>query len=245
MRKIVAWLLAGSAAASAQSPDWVRLGHGFDIARTETTVAQFRGFVQATGTVTAAERAGGGQVFEGGWVQRPGWTWAAPFGRPAADDEPAVHVTFDEAQAYCRWAGGALPTGAQWQRAAYTETRAAPPPPFERGRTYDYPTGATPQGAQCLDDCGPAARERAVAPWAGLTRGSGHARAGTTPAGVNGLFDMGANAWEWVDEAAGSERLTLGGSWWYGATQMHRAHRQSKPPGTTVVYIGFRCARSG
>lgn len=218
---------------------------GFQIARTETTVAQFRRFVQATGTLTVAERAGGGQVYEAGWVSKPGWTWATPFGRPAADDEPAVHITFAEAQAFCRWAGGALPTLAQWQRAAHTETRATPPAPFERGRMYDYPTGASPQGAQCLEDCGPAARERAVAPWAGLTRGHGHARAGSTPAGVNGLHEMGANVWEWVDEAAGSERLTLGGSWWYGAAQMHRTHRQSKPPGTAVAYIGFRCARGG
>ncbi|MFM8769674.1 MAG: methyltransferase domain-containing protein, partial [Rubrivivax sp.] len=52
----------------------------FEIARTETTVAQFRRLVQATGTVTRAERAGGGQVYEAGWTAKPGWTWARPFG---------------------------------------------------------------------------------------------------------------------------------------------------------------------
>ena len=85
-----------------------------------------------------------------------------------------------------------------------------------------------------------------------LLRGDGHARAGRSAPGVNGLFDMGGNAWEWVDEPPASaadaddpkaERRTRGGSWWYGAETMRDAHRQSKPAGTAVVYIGFRCVR--
>lgn len=232
--------------ASGAGIDWQTVG-AFAIARTETTVGQFRRFVQATGTVTAAERAGGGEVYEAGWTRKPGWTWQRPFGRPAADDEPAVHLTYDEAQAFCRWAGARLPTDAEWTSAAYLEQRDAPPPPFERGRRYAFPTGDRPDGAQCLDDCGPDARRRAVDHGAGLSRGHGHARAGTTPAGVNGLHDMGANAWEWIDEPAGdsgdAQRLTRGGSWWYGAAQMREAHRQSKPGDTAVVYIGFRCLR--
>ena len=64
-----------------------------------------------------------------------------------------------------------------------------------------------------------------------------------TRAGVNGLHDMGANVWEWVNGGSGSERLTLGGSRWYGVTQMHRTHRASKPVDTAAVYIGFRCAK--
>ncbi len=242
------WVTIGGPAESVSARPSASAG-GFQIARTETTVAQFRRFVQATGTVTRAERAGGGQVYEAGWVRKPGWTWSRPFGqRPAGDDEPAVHVDFHEAQAFCRWAGGQLPTDAQWVAAAYTERRPSPPAPFQTGRTYPYPTGDSPQGAQCLGDCGPAAETRAVAHGAALTRGIGHARAGTTPAGVNGLHDMGANAWEWVDEppgAAGSaERRTRGGSWWYGSAQMRADHLQGKPPETAVVYIGFRCARA-
>lgn len=218
---------------------WQPVG-GFEIARTETTVAQFRAFADATKAVTRAEREGGGEVYEAGWTKKPGWTWRTPFGRPAGDAEPAVHVTFAEAQAFCRWAGGRLPTDAEWVRAAYTETRAAPPAPFATGRTYEYPTGETPAGAQCLGDCGPG---RAVAHGATLSRGAGHAVAGTTAAGVNGLFDMGGNAWEWVDQADGSDRRTRGGSWWYGAAQMRAGHVQSKPPETAVAYIGFRCVR--
>ncbi|EKE76529.1 hypothetical protein P24_07789 [Oceanibaculum indicum P24] len=215
---------------------------GFEIDRTEVTVGAFRQFVTATGTVTAAERRGGGEVYEAGWTRKPGWTWQAPFGVPAGDDEPAVHVTYAEAEAYCRWAGKRLPTDAEWLEAAYTERRASPPSPFETGRTYLYPTGATPNGANCLGDCGPTP---AIDHTSRLTRGIGHAPAGSTKPGVNGLYDMGANAWEWVDgDLGGGQKITRGGSWWYGAVQMHRDHTAGKPPETAVVYIGFRCARS-
>ena len=221
----------------------------FSIARTETTVGQFRRFAGVTGIVTSAEQRRGGEVYENGWVQKPGWTWRTPYGtdRPTFDDEPAVHLTYDEAQAFCRWAGGRLPSDAQWVEAAYRERRTAPPQPFVFGRTYPFPTGDTPIGAQCLNDCGPTANTRAVRHGAHLWRGRGHARVGTTPAGVNGLHDMGGNVWEWVDEPIGAygdaERRTRGGSWWYGAEQMRVDHIQSKPGGTAVVYIGFRCVR--
>ncbi len=239
---------AQPAAAPAPNPGipWVPVG-SFSIARTETTVAQFRRFAQATGTRTQAEAAGGGQVYEAGWTAKPGWTWRTPFGRPAADDEPAVHVNFHEAQAFCRWAGGRLPTDAEWLAAAYTEQRPQPPAPFQTGQRYPYPSGSSPAGAQCLGDCGPQVAQRAVQHGARLWRGDGHALAGSTPAGVNGLHEMGANAWEWVDEPPGAsgnaERRTRGGSWWYGSAQMRADHIQGKPADTAVVYIGFRCAR--
>jgi formylglycine-generating enzyme len=242
----------GQAQAQAQSNpasiDWQRVG-SFDIARTETTVGQFARYVEATKTTTRAERKGGGEVYESGWVQKPGWTWRTPFGgiSAAADDEPAVHIAFDEAQAFCKWAGGALPTDAQWLAAAYTEQRASPAPGFDRGKTYRYPSGDTPAGAQCLGDCGATAQARAIAHGARLLRGHGHALVGRTPAGVNGLHEMGGNAWEWVDEPLGApveaEHRTRGGSWWYGAAQMRADYLQSKSGITTVVYIGFRCAR--
>ena len=244
---------SASSAPTASNPagiDWVAVGNS-SIARTETTVGQFRRYVLATGTVTQAERQGGGQVYEAGWVRQPGWTWATPFGggSPAADDEPAVHVNFHEAQAFCRWAGGRLPGDAEWVSAAHTEQRAAPQAPFVRGKTYEYPSGDTPAGVQCLGDCGPEAASRAVRHGAKLWRGSGHARAGSTPAGVNGLHEMGGNAWEWVDEPPGAganaERRTRGGSWWYGAAQMRADHLQAKPADTAVVYVGWRCARDG
>ncbi len=247
----LAWACASPLPAHAAPPDsgiaWQPL-NGYSIARTETTVGQFRRFADATGLRTQAEKAGGGQVYEAGWTRKPGWTWRTPFGRPAADDEPAVHLSFHEAQAYCRWAGGRLPTDAEWLAAAYTEQRAQPAAPFKTGQRYDFPSGASATGAQCLDDCGPQAATRAVKHGARLWRGDGHAPAGSTPAGVNGLFEMGANAWEWVDEPMGAsgnaERRTRGGSWWYGSAQMRADHIQGKPADTAVVYIGFRCTKT-
>jgi formylglycine-generating enzyme len=212
----------------------------FSIDRTEVTIGQFQKYVDATKTVTAAERAGGGSTFENGWEQRKGWTWRAPFGKPGAMNEPAVHINYLEAQSFCKWAGKRLPTDAEWGEAAYTERRAHPTSGFVTGRTYAYPTGPTPQGANCLGDCGKSKTvEHAV-----TTRGNGHAEVATTKQGVNGLYDMGANAWEWVDSGAGSEKRTRGGSWWYGASSMRDDHVQSKPQDTSVVYIGFRCAKS-
>ncbi|MBY0408999.1 MAG: formylglycine-generating enzyme family protein [Burkholderiaceae bacterium] len=229
--------------------DW-QLLDGTSMARTETTVGQFGRFVQSTGLITQAERQGGGEVYEVGWVRKAGWTWRTPYGpqAPAVADEPAVHVTYDEAQAFCQWAGGRLPSDAQWVRAAYTEQRDNPPTPLQTGRTYPYPTGAEPTGAQCLNDCGTAAAQRAVRHGARLSRGAGHALVTSTPAGINGLKDMGGNAWEWVDEPPGGKgsdsRLTRGGSWWYGAAQMRADHLQSKPGNTAVTYIGFRCVKT-
>ncbi len=243
-------ILLAPVSAAAQDDGMQPVGR-FAIDRTEVTIGQFRRYVDATGTVTAAERAGGGSTYEGGWQQRRGWTWRAPYGRPGGEREPAVHVTHAEAAAYCRWAGKRLPTDAEWGEAAYVERRGTPPPPFTAGRRHPYPTGDTPQGANCLGECGGV---RTVADtWSGgpqgseagfpSSRGRGHAEAGTTRAGVNGLHDMGGNVWEWVDSGPGPEQRTRGGSWWYGAGPMRDEHRQSKPADTAVVYIGFRCAR--
>lgn len=213
---------------------------GFSIDRTEVSVGQFRQFANETGFVTKAEKTGGGLVYGAGWERKAGWTWASPFGTPAKPNEPAVHVTFDEAGAYCKWAGKRLPKDSEWEKAAYTETRSEPPAPFTTGTTYDYPTGSSPLGANCLNDCG---APPAIDYSARLDRGTGHARLGTTKAGVNGLYDMGANVWEWTENGADTAKLTQGGSWWYGAFRMKAGDVATKPRDMAVVYTGFRCAK--
>ena len=213
----------------------------FSIDRMEVTIEQYTKFVSDTGYVTAAERRGGGLVFGSGWEQRAGWVWHSPFGSPADPREPAVHLMFNDAAAYCAWAGKRLPRDEEWVLAAYTEFRRFPPPPFETGQTYPYPTGPTPDGANCLGDCGLVSVQDYRAR---LDRGRGPALAGTTAPGVNGLFDMGANVWEWTDDGDASESPTRGGSWWYGAGRMLAEDRATKPKQMAAVYIGFRCAKS-
>ncbi len=229
-------------AAASSSPafagdDMQRIG-AFSIDRTEVTIGAFARFAEDTAIVTEAEGKGGGLVYASGWERKPGWNWRNPYGRTAGPEEPAVHVTFDEAEAYCRWAGKRLPTEKEWLEAAYTETREAPPPPFIKGRTYRYPTGDAPDGANCLHDCGDSA---GIDYSSSLVRGIGHAKAGTTAPGVNGLFDMGANVWEWVETPDDTHKGTRGGSWWYGAAQMEAGYRATKPRDMAAVYIGFRC----
>ncbi len=210
----------------------------FEIDRTEVSILQFQRYVDTTRIVTAAER-NGGNTFEAGWEQRKGWNWRTPFGKTALASEPAVHVSYEEAAAFCMWAGKRMPTDAEWGEAAYTERRSQPADGFITGRTYRYPTGDSPAGANCLGDCGTV---KTVAN-AETTRGKGHAEVGATKRGVNGLYDMGANAWEWVNSGPSNEKRTRGGSWWYGSESMRDAHVQTKPASMSAVYIGFRCAR--
>ena len=89
--------------------------------QTEVTIGTFEKFVRSTGLVTQAERDGGGMVYANGWEQKPGWTWLTPYGQAAHPDEPAVHVTFDEAEQYCQSVGKRLPTESEWITAAITK----------------------------------------------------------------------------------------------------------------------------
>ncbi len=225
-----AWLAAGLPAISADPAaapagtlveEPLAIG-AFAIDRTEVTVGAFRSYLAASGAKTAAEREGGGFEYTAGWTRRAGWTWATPFGTPADPDEPAVHVSWREASDFCAAKGGRLPTFEEWATAAYHEKRAQPTDGFERGKIYPYPVGDRPAGMN--------------------TSAERHRPVGTTRRGVNGLYDMGANAWEWIADRRGDEAFTAGGSWWYGPEKTRRGGAQWKPADFYAVYIGFRCA---
>ena len=199
--------------------DRVTIG-AFSIDRTEITIGAFRAFLNDR--PTKAEREGGGFEYDAGWTRRAGWSWAKPYGKAGRDTEPAVHVTWQEASDYCKNVGGRLPRFAEWKTAAYTESRAAPTDGYVRGQTYIYPVGNEPQGMNN-------SRKR-------------HVLVGTTKRGVNGLYEMGANVWEWLADRRGGDALTAGGSWWYGPHMTRAQSAQWKPAEFYAVYIGFRCA---
>jgi formylglycine-generating enzyme len=221
VRAMTAGLIADAAPVLAKSPERVQIG-AFALDSTEVTIGQFRAFARATGLITAAEREGGGFEYTAGWTRRPGWTYERPQGAPGADMEPAVHVSWTEAAMYCAHVGGRLPTITEWRHAAYTEARDHPSDGFVKGRTYMYPVGDLPDGMN--------------------NNRRGHVAVGTTKLGVNGLYDMGGNAWEWIADRRGDDALTAGGSWWYGPSQTQADGAQWKPASFYAVYVGFRCA---
>jgi formylglycine-generating enzyme required for sulfatase activity len=152
-------------------------------------------------------------------------------------NRPVVHVSWREAQEYCRWAGARLPTEAQWERAA----RGV------EGRVY-------PWGNEDPDET------RANYDKTGLGEPSpvGLFPKGGTPEGV-GVEDLAGNVWEWVadwyaDYASGGQRnptgpasgelkVLRGGAWFSDATEVRTVYRFRFKPESRYNSFGFRCAR--
>jgi formylglycine-generating enzyme required for sulfatase activity len=244
----------------------------FEIGATTVTNAEFAAFVRATRYVTEAERCGSSFVFylqlaaaERAAAQQvvaglPWWvpvehaSWQRPEGpgshvreRP---DHPVVHVSWNDAQAYCAWAGMRLPSEAEWERAARGGLE---------GRRFAWGDG--------LFDADGVPRANVFrgrfpdAPAPGWLPGPIEAGAGE-PNGF-GLYNVCGNVWEWcadtfdaletiartgdpANRISTSRRALRGGSFLCHDSYCNRyrvAARSSNTPDSTASNIGFRVAR--
>lgn len=126
------------------------------------------------------------------WAFMPGANWRHPQGPKSdikgKDNHPVVQVSYEDAQAYAKWAGKRLPTEAEWEFAARGGLEQA---------TYAWGDELTPQGQMMANIWeGKSDRFPVVSPKAGGATGT--VAAGTFPPNGYGLADMTGNAWQWV-----------------------------------------------
>jgi iron(II)-dependent oxidoreductase len=178
------------------------------------------------------------------WVRDGDRWWRRRFGRlePVPAGEPVQHVCWYEADAYARWAGGRLPTEAEWERAARWDPAT--------GRSRRYPWGdedPTPDRANL------GGRHLRPAPL-------GAYPAGASPLGVHQLV---GDVWEWTSSDFApypgfrafpyreySEvffgpdyKVLRGGSWAVDPAACRGTFRNWDYPVRRQIFAGFRCAR--
>ncbi len=242
----------------------VTLTKPFYMAKYETTVAEFKRFVDATGYKTTAEREGNarGLKKDGSWGDIDGLNWRNP-GFEQASDHPVVCVSWDDAQKYIEWLNEnaeyseelgfkpvyRLPTEAEWEYACRAGSKTeffwgSNEPEDGEGYLNAADESGTPNGMK-WNSCFPF-NDGYVA---------------TSPVGsfkpnAWGLCDMAGNALEWCADwygsydatsqidpkgpKSGSLRVLRGGSWYSVARLCRSASRNSIDPAFRRNSYGFR-----
>lgn len=221
-------------------PDPVRpttISRPFLVSQCEVTNAWFAAFVDETGHMTDAERAGYGLRWNGeGFDRVPGMTWRNP-GFDAPADAPVVHVSWNDATAFCAWMtrrleGHAvrLPTEAEWEYACAAHGTGL----FTFGDNLDT-LDAYAWSMRNANSPQPVGRRQSNA-W--------------------GLHDMHGNVWEWcvdghapleaspvtdpVGPAQNQSKILRGGSWINGPWSLRTAYRGQDRATLAEPHIGFR-----
>jgi formylglycine-generating enzyme required for sulfatase activity len=121
------------------------------------------------------------------WTWMPGACWRHPEGPGSScagrAEDPVVHVAFEDAEAYAAWAGGALPTEAEWEWAARGGLD---------GATYVWGDAPEPPGGRLANYW------HGEFPWRHDAGYGVRAPVGSFPANGFGLHDMAGNVWEWT-----------------------------------------------
>ncbi|MGK7295590.1 MAG: SUMF1/EgtB/PvdO family nonheme iron enzyme [Candidatus Wenzhouxiangella sp. M2_3B_020] len=242
----------------------VTFPRGFALSRTEISVGQFRRFVEATGYETDAERTGSSRVYlsgSGRVAERRRVTWQDNYlGETADDNEPVIHVSWNDANAYAEWLAEStdrpyrLPTEAEFEYAL----RAGSQTPYwwGEGSPDDGTENVTGDSDEFSD------QRRWTAGFRRYTDGYwGPAPVGSLRANPFGLFDMGGNVMEWVQDCwhdsyvrapddgsawvnPGCDRRVIRGASWSSTPAMSRsAFRLSSQNRATDARVGFRVAR--
>ena len=242
----------------------IRFDRGFAVAMTETTVGEFRRFVNATGHQTRASRRGFSMAWDersGNFVRSSNVDWRSDHaGRRAADAMPVLHVSAEDAQAYVEWLSAQ--TGQRYRLPSEAEFEYA----LRAGSSTQFPwgEGSPPDGSGNFTG----ARDRSAGgrSWSNAFDDYGDGHWGPAPVGsftpnAWGVQDLAGNVSEWVadcwhdnyrraprDAAAwvnpGCRMFVIrGGAWASSPDQTRSSWRAPAARDTTNARIGFRVVR--
>lgn len=241
------------------------IDRGFAMARAEITVAEFASFVEASGYQTDAERSGSSAVYDeqSGRISKSRRAmWRRNYsGARSRDNDPVVHVSWNDAAAYAEWLTQV--SGARYRLPSEAEFEYA----LRAGTQSRYPWGDGPPATAVANIAGAAERSlKAKRSWSQGMEGYddgfwGPAPARSFPANAFGFFDLDGNLSEWVEdcwhdnfrrapEGAGAWvnpgcelRVIRGGSWGSAADQVRSAWRGSALSSSSGPRVGFRVVR--